>query len=450
MLPDGSELKGVMLPRYDEDHKLIGVLKSQTMPLVNAGQIDGQTVSIELFNPDQSPKGRIDLISATFYQEKGHPHRQGARRNQIRPDDRQRQRPLLLVQTRKGISARSRPPPSSSPHRELHENSLPHRFAPRLFSAWRCWRIPAAAPPQPVTAEESAALQADAMSKAPPKSTPSNAAAKTRLETDLATPPRHPRPSPISSSRRISPPSRRTPNRPRKPLEVKNGPNDTIINCTGGMYFDADAGVLVYLKNVHRQRSPLRPHRRGRTEDLLRKKAGRAEKRRLKPEKPADKKNPGSAATSARSSAMSSASSPPARSGSTRSRARQGTDQSQRRDLHLQSQGRRDHPQPRLPLVHPGLHLHAGQGAEPLPEDLPEDRQLLHRRKLGNGRKHRTEEQTARPNTTPDAQSRLDLLQHGFRRALRQRTPQDLQRPLRGRWRLHHRPAAGNRRPARP
>lgn len=71
MLPDGSELKGVMLPRYDKDHKLIGVLKSRTMRLVNAGKIDGKTVSIELYNPDQSPKGRIDLISATIYQEKG-------------------------------------------------------------------------------------------------------------------------------------------------------------------------------------------------------------------------------------------------------------------------------------------------------------------------------------------------------------------------------------------
>lgn len=71
MLPDGSELKGVMLPRYDEAHKLVGVVKSRMMRLVNAGQIEGSTVSIEFFNPDQSPKGRIDLISATIYQEKG-------------------------------------------------------------------------------------------------------------------------------------------------------------------------------------------------------------------------------------------------------------------------------------------------------------------------------------------------------------------------------------------
>ena len=35
-----------------------------------------------------------------------------------------------------------------------------------------------------------------------------------------------------------------------QPLEVTPGPSDTVINCSGGMYFDADAGVLVYLKNV--------------------------------------------------------------------------------------------------------------------------------------------------------------------------------------------------------
>ncbi|HEY8962082.1 MAG TPA: hypothetical protein VIM57_07730, partial [Luteolibacter sp.] len=35
-----------------------------------------------------------------------------------------------------------------------------------------------------------------------------------------------------------------------KPLEVKPGPNDTIIEAKDGMYFDAEAGVLVYLKDV--------------------------------------------------------------------------------------------------------------------------------------------------------------------------------------------------------
>ena len=71
LLPDGSELKGVMLPRYDKDHKLVGVLKSEKMTLVNASQIAGKAVSIEFFNADQTPRGRIDLVSALFNQQKG-------------------------------------------------------------------------------------------------------------------------------------------------------------------------------------------------------------------------------------------------------------------------------------------------------------------------------------------------------------------------------------------
>ncbi len=37
---------------------------------------------------------------------------------------------------------------------------------------------------------------------------------------------------------------------PNKPLEVKPGANDTLISADDGMYFDAEKGLLVYLKNV--------------------------------------------------------------------------------------------------------------------------------------------------------------------------------------------------------
>ncbi|MGL4399482.1 MAG: hypothetical protein ACRCXD_06415 [Luteolibacter sp.] len=106
-----------------------------------------------------------------------------------------------------------------------------------------------AAPPQPVTAAESAALVADAKSKAPEVKT-ANAETGTRLGTDLA--------DSAATSKAVAeflvqaelpavPPAAAA---AEKPLEVKNGPNDTVINSSGGMYFDADAGVLVYLKDV--------------------------------------------------------------------------------------------------------------------------------------------------------------------------------------------------------
>ena len=71
LLPNGSQLKGVMLPRYNEKREQVGVLKAELVTLVNAGQVDGTQVSIEFFNPDQSPRARIDLVKATIYQEKG-------------------------------------------------------------------------------------------------------------------------------------------------------------------------------------------------------------------------------------------------------------------------------------------------------------------------------------------------------------------------------------------
>jgi hypothetical protein len=70
LLPSGSELKGVMLPRYDENHRQIGLLKVELMKIIDADQIDGKTISIELFNPDKSPRASINLVQATLYQKK--------------------------------------------------------------------------------------------------------------------------------------------------------------------------------------------------------------------------------------------------------------------------------------------------------------------------------------------------------------------------------------------
>ena len=41
------------------------------MTLVNDETIAGETVGIEFFNPDRSPRGRVDLTRAVFNQAKG-------------------------------------------------------------------------------------------------------------------------------------------------------------------------------------------------------------------------------------------------------------------------------------------------------------------------------------------------------------------------------------------
>lgn len=118
-----------------------------------------------------------------------------------------------------------------------------------LFSMLQLVHSLHAAPPRPVTAEETAALNADAKSRAPEVNA-SNAAARTSLETDLADSEKASADVAqflVQADLPAVPPDA---DPVAKPLEVKNSPEDTIINSTGGMYFDADAGVLVYLKNV--------------------------------------------------------------------------------------------------------------------------------------------------------------------------------------------------------
>ncbi|MBC8125681.1 MAG: hypothetical protein H8M99_00840, partial [Gloeobacteraceae cyanobacterium ES-bin-144] len=68
LLPDGSQLHNVMFPRYDKSHRLIGVLKSSAMTLVNSNTIAGDNVVINFFNADQTPRGRVELDKAVFDQ----------------------------------------------------------------------------------------------------------------------------------------------------------------------------------------------------------------------------------------------------------------------------------------------------------------------------------------------------------------------------------------------
>ena len=61
MLPDGSQLHGVMFPRYDEDHRLAGVLKAEAMTLVNAKTIAGETVSPSSFSTRTSARAGASI-----------------------------------------------------------------------------------------------------------------------------------------------------------------------------------------------------------------------------------------------------------------------------------------------------------------------------------------------------------------------------------------------------
>jgi hypothetical protein len=110
--------------------------------------------------------------------------------------------------------------------------------------------LPLLAAPPTITEAQIAEMNADAVSKAPAANA-ARKAAQASLESDIA--------AAAVASKDVAtflvqadlpvPPAVAEP-AAGQPLQVNPGPNDTVINCTGGMYFDADAGVLVYLKNV--------------------------------------------------------------------------------------------------------------------------------------------------------------------------------------------------------
>jgi hypothetical protein len=250
LLPDGSKLKGVVLPRYDEKRNLVGVLKADTMTLVNEEQISGDLVTVEFFNPDQTPRGRVDLKSAIFKQARG------------------------ILEAREPVDiSMGRLSAHGSGLQYAFENGegfllgpahtiikpLPETTMTRPSSTLRAAALLGmsllaqplhAGPPPKMTVEQKAALDADVASRASTAAAATAEAAKnlqSSLE-DANTASRSAKTFLVQAA--IPVPTGAAPAPVPAPLDVKPGPNDTVINCEGGMYFNADEGLLVYMKNV--------------------------------------------------------------------------------------------------------------------------------------------------------------------------------------------------------
>jgi hypothetical protein len=248
LLPAGSKLQGVMLPRYDENRRLSGVLKAKSMTLVSEEVIAGESVSIEFFNPNRSPRGRIDLVKAVLDQGKGLLR---AEENVTIQADRIHARGMGLVysfdQGEGFLFGPATTRIQAATETTMKSNSSPIRGAAVAIASSATL---AAAPPAPMTPEQSAALQADAASAAPAHAEASESARvnlRTELESSAAVTAAA---SAFLEQAELLADEPAAKPVPAQPLDVKPGPADTVISCDGGMYFDADAGVFVYLKNV--------------------------------------------------------------------------------------------------------------------------------------------------------------------------------------------------------
>jgi lipopolysaccharide export system protein LptA len=250
LLPDGSVLKGVLLPRYDENHKLVGDLKAQTMTLIDPEHVRGKNVLIRFYNPDRTLRGKVALKNALFDQVKS---RLFAREPVEITTDRLVARGTGLVYAFQGgegflrgpsetwISA---PPTTTS----MNSSTLPNAA---LFALCFAQAPLTAMPPAFVSEEEIAAIKEQSAS-VQPEADEINAATETALTADTAAGNEASKAAlafiNTSGLETIAAEPEKEPE--AKPLEVKPGPDDTLITCDGGMYFDADEGVLVYLKNV--------------------------------------------------------------------------------------------------------------------------------------------------------------------------------------------------------
>ena len=250
LLPDGSVLKGVLLPRYDAERNLVGDLKAETMTLIDSERVQGENVLIRFFNPDRSLRGKVALKNALFDQVKS---RLSAKELVKITTDRLVANGTGLVYAFQNGEGFLRGPAntwiSAPPTTAMNTNPLANAALIALCLA------PSpliAVPPAYVSDDELAAIKAEAVSVGPVIEK-LNASAQTALTEDIRNGDKASAAaltfidtSGLDAGTTAEPEERAE----AKPLEIKPGPDDTLITCDGGMYFDADEGVLVYLKNV--------------------------------------------------------------------------------------------------------------------------------------------------------------------------------------------------------
>ncbi len=252
LLPDGSVLHGVLLPRYDKNRNLVGDLKAKTMTLFNEKEINkiqGEDVLIKFYKPDRSLRGKVHLQKAIFNQST----------SQLRADEPveittdnlvakgsgliyafQNGQGFLIGPSTTWLSYPEPPATSMRPTKNQSAALLALCLAPSLTIA---------APPANVSDAELAEIKSAAATTKPKLDAQAEAIDAT-LTADLTA---GQKASDSAHSFVKAADLKSIPPEPAAegaPLEVAPGPNDTVIKCEGGMYFDAEAGVLVYLKNV--------------------------------------------------------------------------------------------------------------------------------------------------------------------------------------------------------
>ena len=250
LLPDGSQMHGVLLPQYDENQKLSSLLHAEEMTLVDRETIQGETVCIDFFDSDETMNGRIDLKQAVFNSAKG--SLKATEIVTLSSDQIIAKGDGLCYAFEQGEGFLGGPVDTRifSKKQTTMKSRTSALRATALVGAALAQPTLNAAPP-PIAPVERTAVHADAASKT---SAQKEAARETRndLKTDLeASAAATANAKAFLEKQEIQTTAEKAPATPAAvPLEAPADPNDTLVTCDGGMYFDADDGVFVYFRNV--------------------------------------------------------------------------------------------------------------------------------------------------------------------------------------------------------
>ncbi|MBM3862788.1 MAG: hypothetical protein FJ385_02380 [Verrucomicrobia bacterium] len=233
LMPGGSRMDDVLFPRYDTDQQLVSVLKARVLTLVSDQLMRGDEVTIDFLNPDLSARGRVDMRRAMLDQQK----------NLLSSSE-----PVTLRNDRiiaKGTGL-------------FYDLTVGGAFLTGPVLTWI-----AAAAGDPAASMENAAsapLSVPAANAAKPADDGSAAAAPGATEPSI----RATLGEALDRSEAANAATREflkkaeldaaTADKPQVPqqlpLPTAPGPDDTVIDCDGGMHYDPDQGVFVYLGNV--------------------------------------------------------------------------------------------------------------------------------------------------------------------------------------------------------
>jgi len=250
LLPDGSELKGVMIPRHDDQHRLVSSLRAKIITLVSDEIISGSEVLIDFFNKDGSNRGNIHLARATVHQSKGmleslqpvtiNSEKFHAKGNGL----------YYAFQKSEGFLAG----PVITWIKALTDTTMNSKSSSILGATGLALisQTVAITTPQVQAQEEKKPVMVNTVVASSPQQEQQKTTEQveaSRKVSDAATDSAKAFLDQASvNTDELLDPSKIAAN--TTPLEVVPTDKDTVISCDGGMYFDAENGLLVYLKNV--------------------------------------------------------------------------------------------------------------------------------------------------------------------------------------------------------